>query len=117
MVGAVSAATPDTLVGVAVALVPGASNLGCWLVIAFGRPYSRARPLGMRLMKIAFGVALLELILSAAWGVISPQTFPVVLVRTAFCVTLFQPVAILITVVIDTLRGGVPASLNGGGDA
>lgn len=111
-----SETTQDAVIIAATLAVPVVAWLLCWYWLACGHPYSRARPLAVRWMKVAGVATSAELVAAILWGSAFPAGFPVVVVRTAFAVAVAWIPAFLLAVMIDALRGGAVAASRGEGD-
>lgn len=112
MVGKVTAG--ESLLVVIVVPAPVVLYIASWVVLAAGKPYSRARPLGFRLLKTGFAITSIELLVQVAWGIGSPASFPVIFARVMLGLMMLTIPAALIWLYIDTRRGGPPVSPGNG---
>lgn len=96
---------------------PVASYVASWLVLGFGTRYSRARPLGLRILRIGFASTLLELTVMVIWAIVRPSTLSPTFAGTTMVLALLTIPASLVWLAIDTRREGVPATKDDRGDA
>ncbi|MBF4509208.1 MAG: hypothetical protein ISP10_01820 [Aeromicrobium sp.] len=81
-----------------------------WTICALGRPYSRARPLVLRLFKLGTYGPLSMLTMLVIWGVVSRVTLPAGGIKLAMGLALLSIPSMVVLALIDWRRGGPEAA-------
>lgn len=100
----------------AVVALPASVFLASWITLATGKPYSRARRLAGKLLKLGMNVFFAELGILLVWAIGLSATIPVVVPRAILGEALAYLPAVAVWAIIDKMRGGITAAKDDGSE-